>query len=81
MGDRIERYSISLDLPGRSNAFILSIVKANPNVIVVNQSGDRQSPCLGDQVSTIVRAWYQGQEQGNCLANVLLGAVSLATAD
>ncbi|CAG8279779.1 unnamed protein product [Penicillium salamii] len=67
---------VSMDLPGRSNEFISAVAKANPNTIVVNQTGSPITMPWIDDVSTIIQAWYQGQEQGNCLADVLLGAVN-----
>ena len=67
---------VSMDLPGRSDELIAAVAKVNPNVIVVNQTGSPITMPWEPQVSTIVQAWYQGQEQGNCLADVLLGAVN-----
>ncbi|EWY81646.1 hypothetical protein FOYG_15871 [Fusarium oxysporum NRRL 32931] len=67
---------VSIDLPGRSNEFISAVAAANPNTIVVNQTGSPITMPWKDKVSAIVQAWYQGQEQGNCLADVLLGTVN-----
>lgn len=67
---------VSIDLPGRSNEFISAVAAANPNTIVVNQTGSPITMPWKDEVSAIVQAWYQGQEQGNCLADVLLGTVN-----
>lgn len=67
---------VSMDLPGRSNELIEAVASVNPNTIVVNQTGSPIRMPWKDQVSAIVQAWYQGQEQGNCLADVLLGAVN-----
>ncbi|KAB5559700.1 glycoside hydrolase superfamily [Coniochaeta sp. 2T2.1] len=67
---------LSLDLPGRSNDLIAAVAGANPNTIVVNQTGGPIAMPWVDQVSSIVQAWYQGQEQGNCIADVLLGATN-----
>ncbi|KAJ4256058.1 hypothetical protein NW762_009132 [Fusarium torreyae] len=67
---------VSMDLPGRSNEFISAVAKANPNIIVVNQTGSPITVPWKDEVAAIVQAWYQGQEQGNCLADVLLGTIN-----
>ncbi|EKV12238.1 Beta-glucosidase B [Penicillium digitatum] len=67
---------VSMDLPGRSNDFIAAVAKVNPNTIVVNQTGSPITMPWIEQVPVIVQAWYQGQEQGNCLADVILGAVN-----
>ncbi|KAH8593622.1 glycoside hydrolase superfamily [Bisporella sp. PMI_857] len=67
---------VSMDLPGRSNELISAVTKANPNTIVVNQTGSPITMPWIDEVQTIVQAWYQGQEQGNCIADVLLGHVN-----
>ncbi|KAF5560190.1 beta-glucosidase [Fusarium napiforme] len=67
---------VSMDLPGRSNEFISAVAAVNPSTIVVNQTGSPITMPWKDEVSAIVQAWYQGQEQGNCLADVLLGTVN-----
>ncbi|KAM5344417.1 hypothetical protein ACJ41O_012953 [Fusarium nematophilum] len=67
---------VSMDLPGRSNEFIAAVASVNPNTIVVNQTGSPITMPWKEQVSAIIQAWYQGQEQGNCLADVVLGAVN-----
>ncbi|KAI1066401.1 hypothetical protein LB506_008274 [Fusarium annulatum] len=67
---------VSMDLPGQSNEFISAVASVNPNTIVVNQTGSPITMPWKDEVSAIVQAWYQGQEQGNCLADVLLGTVN-----
>lgn len=67
---------VSMSLPGRSDELIAAIAHANPNVIVVNQTGSPITMPWESNVPAIVQAWYQGQEQGNCLADVLLGAIN-----
>jgi beta-glucosidase len=64
---------VSMDLPGRSDDLISAVSKVNQNVIVVNQTGSPITMPWVDEVSVILQAWYQGQEQGNALADVLLG--------
>ncbi|PGH18176.1 hypothetical protein AJ80_04563 [Polytolypa hystricis UAMH7299] len=65
----------TMDLPkdGSQDRLISAVVKANPNTIVVNQSGTPVTMPWADEVPAIIQAWYQGQEAGNALADVLLG--------
>jgi beta-glucosidase len=64
----------TLKLPRETNKLISAVCAANPRTIVVNQSA-----CAVDmsawkhQAAGIIQAWYQGQENGNALADVLLG--------
>ncbi|KAF4980215.1 hypothetical protein FZEAL_3726 [Fusarium zealandicum] len=67
---------VSMDLPGRSNEFISAVARANSHTVVVNQTGSPITMPWINEVSGVVQAWYQGQEQGNCLTDVLLGAVN-----
>jgi beta-glucosidase len=64
----------SLALPGEQDRLIEEVAAVNPNTIVVLQTG---SPVLMpwlDQVQAVIQAWYLGQESGNALAEVLIGA-------
>ncbi|KAF2634178.1 hypothetical protein P280DRAFT_318524 [Massarina eburnea CBS 473.64] len=72
-----ERESIdrtSLSLPGRTASLVRSICAANKNTIVINQSA-----CAvalhewRDAPAALIQAWYQGQETGNAIADVLFG--------
>ncbi|TDC60500.1 glycosyl hydrolase [Actinomadura sp. GC306] len=62
-------------LRGDQDALISAVADANPNTIVVlNTGGPVLTPWAG-QVKGIVEAWYPGQEAGNALARVLYGDV------
>ena len=65
----------TMDLPkdGSQDRLITAIHHANPNTVVVNQSGTPVTMPWAPAVPTILQAWYQGQEAGNALADVLLG--------
>lgn len=66
----------TMDLPGEQDALIAAVLAANPNTVVVNQSGSPITMPWLDDAHTLVQAWYQGQELGNSLWDVLTGAVS-----
>ncbi len=63
-----------MELPGDQNALIAAVAAANPNTIVVLNTGSPVTmPWLAD-VPAVLQAWYAGQEAGNALADVLFGA-------
>lgn len=65
-----------LELPHRTNELVERISAVNPNTIVVTQSACAIAMPWAPKVRAIVHAWYQGQENGNALADVLLGLVN-----
>ncbi len=71
-GEGIDRPN--LDLPGRQDELIKRVAAANPKTIVVLQSGGPVLMPWLDDVAAVVQAWYPGQEAGNSIADVLLGA-------
>lgn len=66
----------SLGLPRRTDEFVDAVCRANQNTVVVTQSACAVSMPWSDAAPSIVHAWYQGQENGNALADVLLGHVN-----
>ncbi|GME48794.1 Periplasmic beta-glucosidase precursor [Neofusicoccum parvum] len=68
----------TMDLPknGSQDRLVEAVLAANPNTIVVNQSGTPVTMPWADKAPAILQAWYQGQEAGNALADVLLGRQS-----
>ncbi|RKU48390.1 hypothetical protein DL546_009302 [Coniochaeta pulveracea] len=68
-----DRQTMDLPSDGSQDRLIAAIVEANPNTVVVNQSGSPVTMPWVDQVPAILQAWYQGQEAGNALADVLFG--------
>jgi len=63
----------SITLPGRQNELVAAIANANPNTIVVLQTGGPvEMPWIGS-VKALLQAWYPGQEAGNAIADVLTG--------
>ena len=58
------------------DALISAVARANPNtVVVLNTGGPVTMPWL-DQVAGVLEAWYPGQEGGNAIASVLFGDVN-----
>jgi len=68
-----DRQTMDLPSDGSQDRLIEAVVKANPNTVVVNQSGSPVTMPWADRVPAILQAWYQGQEAGNALADVLFG--------
>lgn len=63
-----------ITLPHNQNTLIARVVAANPRTVVVLQTGSPVTlPWLAD-VPAVLQAWYPGQECGNAIADVLLGA-------
>jgi beta-glucosidase len=63
----------SLALPGRQDELVSAVAAANPNtVVVVNSGGPVEMPWLEDVAATVLM-WFPGQEGGNALADVLTG--------
>lgn len=66
-----------MELPGYVSRLISSVVEANPETIVVTQSGTpiNMHPWI-QKTTTQVHMWYGGNELGNGLADVLFGKVN-----
>ncbi len=67
---------VDMKLPGGQDELIRQVVAANPNTIVVlNVGSPVEMPWVND-VPAILQLWYDSQEQGNALADVLFGDVN-----
>ncbi|HWC79295.1 MAG TPA: glycoside hydrolase family 3 C-terminal domain-containing protein [Pseudonocardiaceae bacterium] len=65
-----------LSLSGNQDQLVEAVAAANPHTIVVIKSGGPVlMPWIG-QVSSVVEAWYPGEEDGNVVASVLFGDVN-----
>ncbi|MDA0184633.1 glycoside hydrolase family 3 C-terminal domain-containing protein, partial [Solirubrobacter phytolaccae] len=65
----------SLALPGRQDELVQAVTDANPKTVVVVNAG---APVLMPWIKRapgVLLAWFPGQEGGNALADVILGAV------
>uniref|UniRef100_A0A060TB43 beta-glucosidase n=1 Tax=Blastobotrys adeninivorans TaxID=409370 RepID=A0A060TB43_BLAAD len=65
-----------MDLPDNVDRLVSDITNANPNVVVVLQTGTPVSLPWLDKVKGLVHAWYGGNEAGNAIADVLFGDVN-----
>jgi beta-glucosidase len=65
-----------LSLPWGQDAVIDAVATANPNTIVVLESGNPVSMPWRDKVRAIVQAWYPGQAGGQAIAEILTGRVN-----
>lgn len=68
--------SPDLSLPGNQDAIVEATVAANPNTIVVLETGNPVAMPWHDRVRAIVAAWYPGQEGARAIADVLTGKVN-----
>ena len=64
---------VDMKLPGRQDELIERVVRANKNTIVVLNVGSAVEMPWIDKVPAVVQLWYDGQEQGNALADILFG--------
>ena len=62
-----------LTLPGYQDALIAAVAAANPNTVVVLNTGDPVLMPWAGEVKAILEMWYPGQEGGQATADVLLG--------
>jgi beta-glucosidase len=65
-----------LSLPDGQDALIAAVAAANPNTIVVLQTGGPVRMPWKDQVKAVVEAWYPGARGGEAIADVLFGKVN-----
>jgi beta-glucosidase len=65
-----------LSLPWGQDAVIDAVATANPNTIVVLETGNPVSMPWRDKARAIVQAWYPGQAGGQAIAEVLTGKVN-----
>ncbi|KAL6940500.1 hypothetical protein ACO0QE_004404 [Hanseniaspora vineae] len=63
----------NMQLPRRTNDLVTAVLKANSNTVIVNQSGTPvEFPWL-QQATTLLQAYYGGNELGNSIADVIFG--------
>ncbi|MFF8727552.1 glycoside hydrolase family 3 protein [Streptomyces sp. NPDC015171] len=75
--DRVESEGFDrgdLRLPGRQDDLVRAVAAANPNTVVVVNSGSPVELPWRDEVAAVLLTWFPGQEGGAALADVLTGA-------
>jgi beta-glucosidase len=65
-----------LSLPWGQDAVIDAVASANPNTIVVLETGNPVSMPWRDKVKVVVQAWFPGQAGAQAIADVLTGKVN-----
>lgn len=65
-----------MELPDEQATLIERVAAANPNTIVVVNTGSPITMNWLDRVAAVVQVWYLGQEMGNAIADVLFGDVN-----
>ena len=66
----------SLSLPNGQDQLIAAIAEANPNTIVVLQTGGPVLMPWLDDVAGVVEAWYSGARGGEAIADILFGDIN-----
>lgn len=67
-----------LNLPNGQNVLIEAVAAANPNTVVVLETGNPVTMPWLNNVSAVLQAWYPGSEGGPAIADVLTGKVNPA---
>lgn len=65
-----------LSLPWGQDAVVAAVAAANPNTVVVLETGNPADMPWRDTVNAIVQAWYPGQAGGQAIAEILAGQVN-----
>ncbi|KOS20029.1 putative beta-glucosidase I [Escovopsis weberi] len=66
----------TMKLPGVLDQLIADVADANPNTVVVMQTGTPEEMPWLHKTRAVIQAWYGGNETGNCIADVLFGDVN-----
>ncbi|KAK9364648.1 glycoside hydrolase superfamily [Lipomyces kononenkoae] len=62
-----------MKLPGATDLLVDAVLDANPNTVVVLQSGTPVEMPWIAKAKAVVQAWYGGNEAGNGIADVIFG--------
>jgi beta-glucosidase len=63
----------TMDLPGRQDELVARAVAANPNTVVVVNTGAPVAMPWADDAPAVLQSWFGGQEMANALADILVG--------
>ena len=72
-GTESEGYDKEMALPGRQDELVRRVAVANPNTVVVVNSGMPVLMPWAEQVAAVIQVWFPGQAFGEALADTLLG--------
>jgi beta-glucosidase len=65
-----------LSLPNGQDAVIAAVAAANPNTIVVLETGGPVAMPWLDKVGAVIEAWYPGQKGAEVIADVMWGKIN-----
>ncbi len=65
----------NITLQNNQDRLIEAVAAANPNTVVILNTGSAVTMPWLPRVKAVVEAWYPGQEDGNAIASVLFGKV------
>lgn len=65
-----------LSLPWGRDQLIAAVASANPNTVVVLETGNPAAMPWRESVNAIVQAWYPGQAGGQAIAEIIAGEVN-----
>jgi beta-glucosidase len=68
--------SADLSLPWGQDAVIAAVAAANPNTVVVLETGNPASMPWRDSVNAVMQAWYPGQAGARAIAEIIAGQVN-----
>ena len=68
----------NIDISAAQNSLISAVAAANPNTVVVVNSGSAVTMPWANSVKGIIENWYPGQEDGNAIAALLYGDVNFS---
>lgn len=66
----------TMDLPPNTDDLISAVLDANPNTVIVIQSGTPVTMPWVKKAKAIIQAWYGGNETGHGIADVVYGVVN-----
>lgn len=65
-----------MDLPAGTDKLVSAVLDANPNAVIVVQSGTPVTMPWEHKTKALLQAWYGGSEAGNGIADVVFGDVN-----
>ena len=68
--------SATLSLPDNQDALVAAVAAANPNTVVVLETGGPVTMPWAPSVKAILESWYPGIGGGQAIANILFGRVN-----